>query len=277
VRIVTWNVNSIRVRLPRLFALLERHSPDVVCLQETKVVDEDFPRAEIEAAGYRAVVHGQKTYNGVAILARAPASGAGGGGHAPGGNDDSPLQDVARGFAGDPDPSQARAIAATVLGIRVVSLYVPNGKAVGTPSFAHKLHFLQDFAAHVGAIRDSAPPLLIVGDFNVAPEDRDVHDPDRWRGQVLFHPEEQRRLGLLSDLGLRDLLRLKHTDSGIHTWWDYRMGAFHRGWGLRIDLALGADAIASRLRDVVVDRDERKPTSGEGKPSDHAPVIVDLE
>jgi len=255
----TWNVNSIRTRLPRCVAFLERHRPDVLCLQETKVPDGEFPVEAFEALGYRATLHGQRTYNGVAILSRAPAA------------------DPERGLAGGEGDEQARFLAVTVEGIRIASVYVPNGESPDSPKFAYKLDWLERLAAWLREKARPDQPLVVAGDFNVAPEDRDVHDPALWRGKVLFHPEEHRRLGSLLEWGLADLLRLRHPEEGIYTWWDYRMGAFHRGWGLRIDLLLGTDPVARRCADVLVDREERKPSGGEGKPSDHAPVLVRLE
>ncbi|MCI0586354.1 MAG: exodeoxyribonuclease III [Planctomycetes bacterium] len=257
-RIVTWNVNSIRTRLPRCLALLDRHRPDVLCLQETKVADAEFPSAPFEAAGYRPTLHGQKTYNGVAILSR------------------SEVENVQRGIPDAEGDEQARLVAATVGGVRVVNIYVPNGEAVDSPKFPYKLRWLERLAAWLRGSTDPSEPILVCGDFNVAPEDRDVHDPERWRGQVLFHPEEHQRLRALCDWGLVDLLRRKHPEPGIFTWWDYRMGSFHRGWGLRIDLLLGSPPLAERCREVTVDREERKESTGEGKPSDHAPVVADF-
>ena len=257
-RIVTWNVNSIRTRLPRCLALLARHRPDVLCLQETKVADGEFPSAPFEAAGYRATLHGQKTYNGVAILSR------------------SEVENVQRGIPDGEGDEQARLLAATVGGVRVVNVYVPNGESVDSPKFPYKLRWLERLAAWLRQTADPSKPLLVCGDFNIAPEDRDVHDPERWRGQVLFHPEEHKRLRSLCDWGLLDLLRGKHPEPGIFTWWDYRMGSFHRGWGLRIDLLLGSPPLAGRCSEVSVDREERKESTGEGKPSDHAPVIAEF-
>jgi exodeoxyribonuclease III len=258
-KIITWNVNSLRTRLARTLALLERHQPDVVCLQETKVVDDGFPTAEIEAAGYTAATYGQKTYNGVAILSRKP------------------LSDVRRGFPGDPVAGEARVIAGTLDGLTVLNLYVVNGQSVGSDKYRTKLAWLDALTAWLGAEGAADRPLLVVGDFNIAPEDRDVHDPERWRGQVLCSDAERERLRALVGLGLADLLRLRTEQGGLYTWWDYRDGAFHRGWGLRIDLALGSESVAGRCRAVTIDREERKATTGEGKPSDHAPVIVELE
>jgi exodeoxyribonuclease III len=258
-RFVTWNVNSVRQRLPRLLALLARHEPDVVCLQETKVTDEDFPTAEIEAAGYGSVSYGQRAYNGVAVIARAP------------------IEDVALGFRDDPVPDEARVMSATVGGIRVVGAYVVNGKTVNDPAYDVKLNWLAALAAWIDATRDPVEPLIVAGDFNVAPSDLDVHDPVLWAGKNLASEPERERVQRLVDWGLTDLGRAAAGEiAGPFTWWDYRMGAFHRGWGLRIDLVLGTAAVAEQLVSVEVDREERKPSTGKGKPSDHAPVVVTL-
>ena len=260
VRFITWNVNSIRQRLPRLLSLLERHSPDIVCLQETKVIDDDFPFEDLRTAGYEAAAFGQKTYNGVAILSK----------HA--------LEDVGRGFEGDPIPEESRVISASTGGVRVICAYVVNGKEVGNPSYDVKLGWLDSLRSWLAGTADPSQPLILAGDFNICPDDRDVYDPDAWRGRNLCSQPERERLRSLLDWGLTDLGRRAAGDTtGPFTFWEYRMGAFHRGWGLRIDLALGTDPIASRLVEVGVDREERKPTSGEGKPSDHAPLVVTLD
>jgi len=254
-KLVTWNVNSVRARLERVVAFLEKAGPDVACLQETKVVDADFPAAAFRDLGYHAEFHGQKTYNGVALLSR----------EAP--------RDVARGFDdGEPDP-EARLIAASVGGLLVVNVYVPNGQAVGSEKFAWKLRWLARLRGWLDRRHRSTEALALCGDFNVAPEDRDVWDPEKWRGQVLFSDAEKAALREVYAFGLVDALRLRNPEAGVHTWWDYRMGAFHRGWGLRIDHVLVTPPLAQRVRSVVVDRDERK-----GKePSDHAPVIAEFE
>ena len=259
-KIITWNVNSIRARMPRAEALLRRHRPDLLSIQEVKVQTALFPRAPFEALGYMAAVYGQAQRNGVALLSLAP------------------LRDVKLGFPGDPVPDQARVISATTAdGLQVVNVYVVNGKTVGSPEYLTKLGWLEAFRAWIGREFDAGKPLLVVGDFNVAPEDRDVYDPERWRGKNLCSEPERERLGALTGWGLVDLMRLHLSGPGPYTWWDYRLGALHRGWGLRIDLALGTAAVARRCSQVSVDRDERKPTFGEGKPSDHAPVIVTLD
>jgi exodeoxyribonuclease III len=259
VKLVTWNVNSIRQRLPRVLGMLERHRPDVVCLQETKVEDVVFPTLELSGAGYQAVAFGQRAYNGVAILAR-----------------DEPT-DVIRGFSGDPVPQQARVLSAQVGRLRVVSVYAVNGKAVGDPAYETKLAWFDALQTWIDGSLDPDQPLLVVGDFNVAPDDRDVWDPDVWRGKILASEPERERIRRLAAWGLTDLGRAAAGDvQGPFTYWDYTAGAFHRGWGLRIDLALATAPVAQELEVVSVDRDERKPTFGEGKPSDHAPLVVTL-
>lgn len=257
-KVITWNVNSIRTRLDRTLALLERHQPDLLALQETKVEDGAFPHTEIAALGYRAETFGQRAYNGVALLSKEP------------------LGNVVRGFPGDPVPQESRLIGATLGGLTVYDLYVVNGQAPGTDKYLRKLAWLDAFTAELATRHRPDEPLLLVGDFNVAPEPVDVHDPKRWEGKVHFSDPERDRLRRLLDWGLVDLLRRQTNAGGLYTWWDYRMGAFHRGWGLRIDLALGTAPVADRLVSVTIERDERKPTFGPGKPSDHAPVIVEI-
>lgn len=257
-KIVTWNVNSIRTRLERVLALLERHQPDVLCLQETKVDDARFPFAELAARGWQAAVFGQPTYNGVALISRRPLSA------------------VERGFAGNPIPEQARVISAELDGLRIVNAYVVNGESLASEKYRTKLAWLDGFGAWLAGGNEPTRPLLVVGDFNIAPDDRDVHDPKLWQGQNLVSEPEREHLRRLLAWGLVDLQRALTDEGGIYTWWDYRMGAFHRGWGLRIDLTLGTAPVAERLETVAVDREERKESSGSGKPSDHAPVVVTL-
>jgi exodeoxyribonuclease III len=259
VRVVTWNVNSIRQRLERAKALLERHRPDVLCLQETKVTDEDFPSDEFRAMGFESATLGQKAYNGVAILSR------------------SSMSDVRFGFPGDPVPEESRVICGLVGGVRVICAYGVNGKQVNSPSYEVKLAWFDALAAWIFEAFDPGEPLLLVGDLNVAPDDRDVHDPGLWRGKNLASEPERDRIRRILQWGMVDLLRSLEDGPGPFTWWDYRAGSFHRGWGLRIDLALGTRPVAERCTAVTIDREERKPSTGEGKPSDHAPVIVDLD
>lgn len=260
-RVVCWNVNSIRTRLERLLGLLQRHAPDLVCLQETKSEDAKFPHAELAAAGYRAETFGQKTYNGVALIARAGVD----------------LTHVERDFPGNPIPEQARVISADCGGIRFINLYVVNGQAVGSEKYALKLRWLDALAAWLRSAQRPEAPLVLLGDFNVAPEDRDVHDPEAWRDQVLCSAPERERLQALLAWGTEDLFRRFEAGAGHHSWWDYRAGAFARGHGLRIDLALGTPAAAARCRGVSIEREERKQGAWEAKPSDHAPLLLDFE
>ena len=253
-KLATWNVNSIRIRLPRLLAWLERRRPDVVCLQEVKVTDEDFPRAELEALGYRVLVAGQRTYNGVAILSRAAPT------------------EVARALPDDGDDAQRRLLVADVGGLRVVNVYGPNGQEVGSEKYAYKLDWYRRFRAFLDAGADAGRPVVVCGDLNIAPEDRDVWDPERWRGQVMASEPERAAFRSLLAWGLSDALRLHRLEGGLFTWWDYRAGAFHRGWGLRIDHILVSASVARGCSAVEIDRDERKGP----KPSDHVPVVATL-
>jgi exodeoxyribonuclease III len=259
VKIVTWNVNSIRQRLPRLLAMLERHEPDVVCLQETKVEDDAFPIEPLVGAGYGAVPFGERGRNGVAILAKAA------------------IEDAVTGFEGDPAAEQSRVVSGRVGELRVVCVYAVNGKAVGDPAYDTKLAWFAALQAWLARTGEPRRPLVVCGDFNVTPDDRDVWDPHLWRGQNLASEPERERLRGLLDWGLVDLGRAAAGDEPApFTFWDYTAGAFHKGWGLRLDLVLGTEPVAARLVRVDVDRNERKPTAGEGKPSDHAPVIATL-
>jgi exodeoxyribonuclease-3 len=254
-RLITWNVNSLRARLPRVLALLEREQPDFLLLQETKLFDKDFPFLEIQATGYHAVTHGQAPFNGVAVLSR------------------NEPDNVTAGFPADPIPEEARVIAATFGDLTVISAYVVNGRDLTDPMYTVKLEWLDALQAWIVDTFDPTGNLVIAGDFNITPDDRDLYDPDLAGGVHHSEPERNRLSGML-DWGLVDLLRIHHEDTGPFTWWDYRGGNFHRGLGLRIDLILGTRSLAERCTDVRVDRNERKPTAGEGKPSDHAPVIA---
>lgn len=252
-RIATWNVNSIRARLGRTLEFLAREAPDVVCLQETKVTDELFPRAEIEDAGYSVVCHGQKTYNGVAILARGR------------------IEDAVAGLPGSAH-SDARVLAATVGDVLLLNLYVVNGQAVGTDKYAYKLAWLDDVARYVAERFPMTEKVVVTGDFNVTFDDRDVYDPEGWRERILCSTPEREALARVMAPGLRDGLR-KHTqEPGIYTWWDFRTRAFSRGAGLRIDHFLLSPPAYDACASVVVDLESRQ---GE-KPSDHAAVIATL-
>jgi exodeoxyribonuclease-3 len=235
-------------------AFLAREQPDVACLQELKVEDGDFPRDAMRAAGYEAATFGQKTYNGVAILARHGL----------------PLENVSRTFEDGREDEQARVIAADVLGVRVVCIYVPNGGEVGSEKWIYKQSWLKRLHAYASGRLDLSGKVAICGDINIAPEARDVARPDRWKNSVLFHPEMTTAFQDLLALGLVDTTRLHHGGDGPFTWWDYRMLAFPKGDGLRIDHIFASRALASACTGVRVDREERK---GE-KPSDHAPLIA---
>jgi exodeoxyribonuclease III len=256
-RIATWNVNSIRSRLDQLTAWLSRSAPDVICMQETKVEDDLFPHAALAECGYRAVISGQKTYNGVAIAAKLGLA----------------IEDVKKNLDDDPPDAQRRLIAATIEGVRIVDVYVPNGQAVGAPAFTYKLEWLARLRRDLAAHATPDQPLLVCGDFNVAPEALDVHDPKKWEGSILCTDEERAALKDLEAWGLVDVFRDKHAgEAGLYSWWDYRMGAFRKNRGLRIDLALCTRPLAARVTGAVVDRRPRELD----KPSDHAPVIIEI-
>ena len=253
--IAAWNVNSLNMRLPRLLAWLAANRPDIVCLQETKLEDAKFPVLETTAAGYTAHFAGQKTYNGVAILVRS----------------DLAASDVAMGIPGF-DDEQKRVIAATIAGIRIVGVYVPNGQAVASDKYRYKLAWYAALADMLCGELARHPALAVLGDFNVAPEDRDVHDPALWAGQVLCSDPERAAFRALLDAGLSDSFRLFEQPERTFSWWDYRQLAFPKNNGLRIDHILLSPALASRCAASRIDRAARK---GE-KPSDHAPVLVEL-
>ena len=255
-KLVTWNVNSLKVRMPRVLELVAEHAPEVLCLQETKCEGEAFPVAELAAAGYRGVHHSAGRWAGVAILAR----------------EDLSLDDPVLGLPGEAVPDEARWIELTVAGIRVCSAYVTNGRAVGTPTFDEKLRFLDAIAHRAGALREAGGPLAVMGDFNVAPADIDVYDPAAFAGSTHVTPEERGRVEALLDAGLVDAYRRAHPGEVGFTWWDYRQGHFHRKLGLRIDLVLLSEDLAARLADCGIDRTYRKGP----KPSDHAPLIAHL-
>jgi exodeoxyribonuclease III len=251
-KIATWNVNSIRARLPRVVAWLTEHKPDVICMQETKVTDDDFPEIDVRALGYVTTLFGQKTYNGVAILSRERPS------------------DVERGFQDGHDDSQARFLAATVGGLRFLTAYVPNGQSVGSDKFSYKLEWLRRLRAYLDAKCRADASLVLCGDFNIAPEPRDVHDPAVWEGQVMCHPDERAALERVRAWGFVDLFRKHHLEPGFFTWWDYRQLAFPKNVGLRIDHLWGTPPVVERCSECFIDRNARK-----GKqPSDHAPVLA---
>lgn len=254
-KIATWNVNSVTARLPLVLRWLDDARPDVLCLQETKCADERFPREEFAELGYRSESHGQPTYNGVAILSRAPAA------------------DVQRGFPGKEEASHARLIAATVEGVRVVNVYVPNGQSVGTDKYAFKLRWLERLREFFDDECWPDDEVLVCGDFNVAPEDRDVYDPAEWRGRILFSEPEKRALRHVMEWGFTDAFRLHHPEGGQYSWWDYRAGSFRRNQGLRIDHVWVSEPLARRCTGAWVDKAPR----GWERPSDHTPVVAEFK
>ncbi len=252
-KLAAWNVNSLKVRLPHLTDWLAKAQPDIVCLQELKLEDTKFPRAEIEAAGYQAAFSGQKTYNGVAILSRAG------------------LSDASTGMPGFADDHK-RVITANVGGVRVVCVYCPNGQAVGSEKYDYKLRWFAALKEYLSAEMASHPRLAVAGDFNIAPEDRDVHDPKAWEGQNLVSEAERAALGAIIGLGLKDSFRLFEQPEKMFSWWDYRMLGFRRNAGLRIDHILVSPELASRCTGSSIDKEPRKLE----RPSDHAPVIAEF-
>ena len=252
-KIAAWNVNSLKVRLPQLLDFLATRQPDAVCLQETKLTDDNFPAAELEAAGYRAVFVGQKTYNGVAIVSRSEAL------------------DVQVGIPGFED-EQKRVIAATIDDVRLVCVYCPNGQALDSDKYPYKLAWFDALAAWLKDELARHPKLAVLGDYNVAPEDRDVHDPKAWEGSVLVSEPERERFRALLALGLQDSFRLFEQPEKSFSWWDYRMMGFRRNHGLRIDHILLSEPLAAACTASTIDRDMRKLE----RPSDHAPVIAEI-
>ena len=252
-KLATWNVNSLKVRLPQVLDWAGRHRPDVLCLQETKLEDANFPSREIAEAGYQVLCSGQRTYNGVAILSL--AAGA----------------DCAIGIA-DYEDAQKRVIAASVNGVRVVCAYVPNGENVESDKYQYKLKWLAAFRGWLATELARYPRLAVLGDFNIAPEERDVYDPKAWEGQVLFSEPERAAFGRLIGLGLKDAFRLFEQPDRSFTWWDYRMNSFRRKLGLRIDHILLSEQLSRQCASCTIDVEPRRNE----RPSDHAPVIAEL-
>ena len=250
-RITTWNVNSLNVRLPHLLEYLAEFEPDVVALQETKVPDEKFPAAEIESAGYRVIFSGQKTYNGVAIISRDEAT------------------DIVTDIP-ELDDSQRRLQAATINGVRIVNVYIPNGQEVGSEKYAYKFHWLHAFKDYLTCELERYPQLILLGDYNIAPTDLDVHDPKRWQGKITCSEKERAMFAELVSLGLTDTVRNLYPDDPMFSWWDYRMNAFRRRWGIRIDHLLATASMRPCAAGVATDYRARE------RPSDHAPVWVDF-
>ena len=254
-KVATWNVNSIRTRLPLLLEWLEEQHPDVVCLQETKVEDAQFPAWEIRQAGYESVYYGQKSYNGVAILSKHP------------------IEDVHLGFHNCYDQDNARLIAATISGVRLVNVYIPQGQTTESDKFKYKLTFIEELIQEILSENFSDSPLAIMGDFNIAPKAEDVSNPEAMQNKVSFHPAEHALLAKLTDFGLCDLFRKFDPRSGQFSWWDFRTQGFERGEGMRIDFILGNTVLTSSCQACIIDTEARQ----HDRPSDHAPVIGEFK
>ncbi|MDZ7751555.1 MAG: exodeoxyribonuclease III [Gammaproteobacteria bacterium] len=253
-RVATWNVNSLKVRLPQVLDWLAERQPDILALQETKLTDENFPAADLLAAGYQPLYSGQKTYNGVAILSREPATA------------------VLRDIPGLEDP-QRRILIASVGPLRIINLYVVNGQEVGSDKYRHKLAWLAAVTAHIETELATHPHVVVMGDFNIAPDDRDVHDPEAWRERILCSTPEREALGAMVSLGLEDTFRRFNQEPGTFSWWDYRAAGFRRNLGLRIDLILASEGLARACTACYVETAPRRLE----RPSDHAPVVAEFD
>lgn len=254
-RFASWNVNSLKVRQERVEQWLADISPDVLCMQETKIADSAFPQLTLEAMGYAAAHHGEGRWNGVAVLSKAG------------------LTDVRFGFADDAAPdAEARIMTVVCDGITIVNVYVPNGRALDADHYRYKLEWLDRLRGHLDLVGQPDQPLILSGDFNIAPTDDDVYDPAKFVGATHVSPPERERLAAIVDWGLVDLFRRHHEARGVFSWWDYRAGDFHQGRGMRIDLVLGSAPMADRAEWAIIDRNARKGQL----PSDHAPVVIDL-
>ena len=252
-KIASWNVNSLNVRLPHVLAWCDGAQPDILALQETKLTDDRFPVDELLEAGYQSVFSGQKTYNGVAILSREPAA------------------DIVTDIDGLDDP-QRRILAATIGDMRIIDLYVVNGSEVGSEKFAYKLHWLEKVTGFIAQEMQRFDKVVVLGDFNIAPDDRDVHDPDAWHEKILCSTAERQALRDILNLGLSDTFRQFEQKENTWSWWDYRMAAFRRNLGLRIDLVLASEALAKTCSAAYVDKEPRR----QERPSDHAPVVSEF-
>jgi exodeoxyribonuclease-3 len=258
VRLVTWNVNSLGARLPLVLEWAAAQQPDVLCLQETKQADDAFPEGAFAELGYESVHHGDGRWNGVAVVSRVG------------------LDDPSRGMDADEDAHGCRLVAATCGGVRVHSVYVPNGRSLDSEHYRFKLAWLAALRGYLAARCDPSADVAVCGDFNVAPVDADVWDPAHFVGMTHVSEPERAALGTVLDWGLVDVFRRFHPEGGVYSWWDYRGGDFHKGHGMRIDLVLLSSGLAGRCTAAEVDRDARKKSPAGNKPSDHAPVVVDL-
>ena len=253
--LATWNVNSVNKRLAQLLEWLDRVKPNVVCLQETKVVDEKFPAAEIQALGYHVEFFGEKAYNGVAIIS------------------DTPLSGVERGMEREVPPGSRRMIAGTYGDVRVIDVYIPNGGEVGSDKYVYKLEWMHALKEHLSARHNPGELLVIMGDFNIAPLDIDVWDPRGAEGGILVSEKERRALEDLQSWGFIDVFRKFHSQAGLYSWWDYRMNAFRRNRGFRIDHIWATIPLSEKAKSIYIDKEPRK----QEQPSDHAPVLVEFE
>ena len=254
-KIATWNVNSIIARLPLVTRWLEKEQPDILCMQETKCADDKFPTLELKSAGYECLLFGQQSYNGVAIVSRAGCANEG------------------RGFPGDGTDSQSRLLMAEIGGISLINVYIPNGQSVASDKYQFKLQWMNRLRELLGQKYQASGNVLLCGDFNVAPEERDVHDPRLWQNRILFSEAERNALQHIKDWGFTDTFRLHTQEGGYYSWWDYRAGGFRRNLGLRIDHIWVSAPLAERNRKTWIDKE---PRAWE-RPSDHAPVVAEFE
>ena len=254
-KLATWNVNSIIARLPHVTRWLEAVQPDVLCIQETKCADEKFPLLELKGLGYDCVIHGQQSYNGVAIFSRAGCA------------------NLRRGYPEDDATSHARLIAADIAGVSIVNVYIPNGQIVGSEKYRFKLQWMKRLREFFDQNYDNETPVLLCGDFNVAPEERDVHDPRLWQNRILFSEPERAALQQIKGWGFTDTFRLHTEEAGHYSWWDYRAGGFRRNLGLRIDHIWVSAPLAARNKATWIDKEPR----GWERPSDHAPVVAEFD
>ena len=257
-KIATWNVNSILARLPNVTRWLEAAQPDVLCIQETKCTDDKFPALELKAIGYDCLLFGQQTYNGVAIISRAGCAAD---------------QTVQRGYPGDDSSSHARLLSAEISGIRIVNVYIPNGQMVGSEKYQFKLKWIDRLREFLNASYDNSTPVLLCGDFNVAPEERDVYDPRLWQNRILFSEPERAALQHVKAWGFTDTFRMHTQEGGYYSWWDYRAGAFRRNLGLRIDHVWVSAPLSARSKATWIDKEPRQWE----RPSDHAPVVAEFD
>lgn len=252
--VASWNVNSLAVRMPQLVSWIEEHRPNVICLQETKLVDDKFPKAEFDALGYSYEFYGEKTYNGVAIIS------------------DRPIMNVQKGFLEEEEPKAKRFIEAMIDDTYILNVYIPNGQRVGSDKYEYKLKWIDSLRDHLDKQHNPDTKLLLCGDFNIAPDDRDVYKPEEVEGTIMVSDLEREQLAYVQDWGFVDAFRMHHEEDGQFSWWDYRMGAFRRNMGFRIDHIWMTEALAKHCVDSWIDKQPRM----QERPSDHAPILVEL-